>query len=73
MGFPCGGSKSESGSEEEGSCFLDIEQSFGYLDRTALSLAAGVSKGVTIGGLTTGGKVGGSVELSLPHRVSAGV
>ena len=59
MEFPCGGSKSESGSERDGSCCLDIDQSFEDFDRTALSLAAGVSRGVAIEELETGGKVGG--------------
>jgi hypothetical protein len=55
----CGGSKSESGSEREGSRCLDIDQSFGDFDRRALSLAAGVSRGVAIEKLGAGGKVGG--------------
>ena len=55
----CGGSKSESGSEREGSRCLDIDQSLDF-DRRVLSLAAGVSKGAATEKLGTGGKVGGA-------------
>ena len=58
MELSCGGSKSESGSDREGSRCLDIDQSFGDFDRSALSFAAGVSRGVAIGKLGAGGKDG---------------
>ena len=53
---PCGGSKSESGSEQEGSRCLDVDQSLGDFDINALSLAAGVSRGVTIEKSEAGGR-----------------
>ena len=72
MEFPCGGSKSESGSERDGSCCLDIDQSFEDFDRTALSLAAGVSRGVAIEELETGGKVGGEATRGVSWVSSEG-
>ena len=72
MEFPYGGSKSESGSEREGSRCLDIDQSFGGFDRAALSLAAGVSRGVAIEELRTGGKVGGEATRGVNWVSSEG-
>ena len=60
MEFPWGGSKSESGSEKDGSRCLDVDQSLGDFDKRALSLAAGVSRGVAMEKLGAGGKVGGA-------------
>jgi len=70
--FSCGGSKSESGSDREGSRCLDIDQSFGDFDRSALSLAAGVSRGVAIEKLGAGGKVGGAATRGVNWVSSEG-
>jgi len=70
--FPCGRSKSESGSEREGSRCLDIDQSFGDFDSRALSFAAGVSRGVAIGKLGAGGKVGGEATRGVNWVSSEG-
>ena len=72
MEFSCGGSKSESGSDREGSRCLDIDQSFGDFDRSALSLAAGVSRGVAIEKLGAGGKVGGAATRGVNWVSSEG-
>ena len=72
MEFPCGGSKSESGSEREGSRCLDIDQSFGDFARAALSFAAGVSRGVATEELGTGGKVGGEATRGVNWVSSEG-
>ena len=72
MVFPCCGSKSESGSEREGSRCLDIDQSFGDFDRSALSLAAGVSRGVAIEKCGAGGKVGGAATRGVNWVSSEG-
>jgi hypothetical protein len=69
--FSGGGSKSESGSEREGSRCLDIDQSFGGFDRSALSLAAGVSRGVAIEKLGAGGNVGSAATRGV-NWVSSG-
>jgi len=70
--FPCGGSKSESSSERDGSRCLDIDQSFGDFERSALSLAAGVSMGVATGKLGVGGKVGGAATRGVNWVSSKG-
>jgi len=70
--FPCGGSKSESGSGRVGSCCLDIDQSFVDFDRSALSLAAGVSRGVAMEKLGAGGKVGGAATRGVNWVSSEG-
>ena len=72
MEFSCGGSKSESGSEREGSRCLDVDQSFGDFDRSALSLTAGVSRGVAIEKLGGGGKIGGAATRGVNWVSSEG-
>lgn len=70
--FPWGGSKSDSGSERDGSRCLDVDQSFGDFERRALSLAAGVSMGVAEGKLGAEGKVGGAATRGVKWVSSEG-
>lgn len=70
--FSWGGSKSESCSERDGSRCLDIDQSFGDFDIRALSLAAGVSRGVAMGKLEVGGNVGGAATRGVKWVSSGG-
>ena len=70
--FSCGGSKSESGSERDGSRCLEVDQSLGDFDMSALSLATGVSRDAAAVELGTGRKVGGSATRGVNWVSSEG-